>query len=271
MAKNDPFAQLQAVDRWGSRKRRLAQFVLRNGISGLLGKASKAGVGGTVRFIGRQLRYQTCSYMGRRWDRKYGVDTSGQIDLVDISVLGPNKTGGYSSVSTSPSAFAFLSAFFPPNWEHFTFVDVGCGKGRVLMLAALYGFDTIIGIEFAPLLCDVANRNLTNFTGCRPADWSVVNADAATIDLPVDGPLLIYSFNPFNADIWKLFITNLIKAREVGKHPLCLVLSGTLPQAMRAAAAVIQESGRFRRRAHGVTPFFLDAYAPYHFWVFDAI
>lgn len=271
MAKEDLGAQLQAVDRWASRKRRLIEFLQQNGIGGLFAKMREAGLGGTAGFVRRQLRYHVCSSLGTRWDRKYGVDTSGQIDLIDIDVVGPNREGGYASVSTSPSAYAFLSTFFPADWKDFTFVDVGCGKGRVLMLAALQGFDTILGIEFAPLICQTAEQNLVRFSGRRPAKWSVVNADATAVDLPSDAPLLIYSFNPFNAEIWKRFVPVLLKAREASKKPLCLVLSGTMPEALHAAAAVIEGSAGFRKRAHGVTPFFMDAYAPYHYWVFDAI
>lgn len=270
MAKEDPGAQLQAVDRWASRKRRSIEFLQQKGISGLFAKMREAGVGGTVKFVGRQLRYHASSYLGTQWDRKYGVDTSGQIDLIDIEVVGPNRNGGYSSVSTSPSAYAFLSSFFPSDWRRFTFIDVGCGKGRVLMLAASQGFDPIIGIEFAPLICQIAEQNLVRFSGRRPAKWFIINADATTVELPSDAPLLIYSFNPFDAEIWKRFLPVLLKANDANKAPLCLILSGTIPEAVCAAAAVIEGSGRFRERAHGVTPFFMDAYAAYYYWVFDA-
>jgi SAM-dependent methyltransferase len=271
MIKNDPDDQLQVVDRWASRRRRSIEFLQQNGVSGLLAKVREAGIGGTAGFVKRQLRYQACSFLGTRWDRKYNVDTSGQIDLINIDVVGPNKDSGYSSVSTSPNAYAFLSGFFPAEWKRYTFVDVGCGKGRVLMLAALQGFDSIVGIEFAPLICQIAEQNLARFSGRRPAKWSVVNADATTTDLPAGVPLLIYSFNPFKAEIWEKFIPVLVKATEAGRNPMCLVLSGTIPEALRGAAVVIERSRRFRERTHGVTPFFADAYAPYDFWVFDAI
>jgi SAM-dependent methyltransferase len=271
MAKKDPGDQLQAVDRWASRKRRSIEFLHQNGVSGLLAKIREAGVSGTAGFVKRQLRYQACSFLGARWDRKYGVDTSGQIDLIDIDVVGPNRDSGYASVSTSPSAYAFLSAHFPADWKEFTFVDVGCGKGRVLMLAALQGFETIIGIEFAPLICQIAEQNLAGFSARGPCKWSIVNADATAVDLPSDVPLLIYCFNPFKAEIWERFVPVLLKASGAHKKPMCLVVTGTIPEELHAAAAVIESSSRFRKRAHGVTPIFVDAYAPYHYWVFDAI
>jgi len=271
MVKENLSAQLQAVDRWSSRKKRAIEFLQKNGIRGLFAKVREAGIGGSAGFLKRQLRYQVSSFLGMRWDRKYGVDTSGQIDLLDVDVVGQNRDGGHASVATSPKAYALLATFFPANWKERRFVDIGCGKGRVLMLAALQGFETILGIEFAPLICQAAEQNLVQFSGRRPANWSVITADATAVELPSDMPLLIYSFNPFNAEIWKRFVPVLISAHEANKKSLCLVLCGTMPDELRAVAAVIEDSARFRKRAQGVTPFFLDAYAPYHYWIFDAI
>ncbi|CCE09363.1 hypothetical protein BRAS3843_3160051 [Bradyrhizobium sp. STM 3843] len=264
-------AELQAKDRWASRRQRLVEFLREHGLSGLLAKMREVGLRGTIAFIVRQGRYQICSLLGKRWDRKYGVDTSGQIDLDNVDVIGPNKASGYASVSTSPRAFAYLSQFFPANWKDFTFVDIGCGKGRVVMLAAQFGFDRVQGIEFAPLLCRVADQNLVRFSGRRPAEWAIINVDATTVDLPSGNPLLIYCFNPFTVDIWERFIPALVRANELNRRPMRLVISGSLPETIRAAAAVILRSQRFCERAHGVTPFFMDAYAPYTYWIFDSI
>jgi SAM-dependent methyltransferase len=271
MIKSDVSARLQAVDRWASKKRRAIEFLSQNGIGGLVAKVREGGISGTTRFIKRQIRYRACAFLGARWDRKYGVDTSGQIDLIDIEVVGANRDGGLSVVSTSPRAYAFLSALFPADWKEFTFVDVGCGKGRVLLLAALQGFDRIIGIEFAPLVCQIAEQNLARFSGRRPTEWSIVNADATTTHLPSGVPLLIYCFNPFNAEVWNMFVPVLLKARQSTKDPMRLILSGTTPEILCASVAVIEGSACFRERAHGVTPFFVDSYAPYYYWVFDAI
>jgi len=271
MEQNDTTVQLRAIDRWGSRRARAIEFLRKNGLRGLIARVHEAGVVETTKFITRQFRFQLCSFLGTQWDRRYGVDTSGQIDLLNIDVLGSNKDSGFASVSSSPKAFAFLAELFPADWNRFTFVDVGCGKGRVLLLAALHGFKKIVGIEFAPALCQLAKRNLNDFAGPHPLEWSVINADATTVDLPAGVPLLIYCFNPFKVNVWEKFIPIVLKARVSGMQPVCLVISGTVPDELRAVAAVIENTLRFRKRAHGVTPFFSDAYAPYDYWVFDVI
>src|SRR5258708_39926077 len=107
MAKKDQGAQLQAVDRWASRRRRSFQFLRQNGVGGLIAKVREAGIGGTTGFVKRQLPSHVCSFLGAPWDRRFGVDKSGQIDLIDIDVVGANKDGGLSSVSHFSSSYLF--------------------------------------------------------------------------------------------------------------------------------------------------------------------
>lgn len=78
-----------------------------------------------------------------------------------------------------------------------TFVDFGCGKGRVLILAAQFGFEKIIGVELdfeLAMECQInlgkANHRLGN------ADVQIFKQDATTFDLP-SGSLTIFLYNPF--------------------------------------------------------------------------
>jgi predicted RNA methylase len=41
-----------------------------------------------------------------------------------------------------------------------TFVDIGSGKGRALIIAAEYAFKRIIGVEYSPSLATICRRNL---------------------------------------------------------------------------------------------------------------
>lgn len=272
MIKRRAPTEMQLIDRWATRRQRTIAFLREKGLRGLLDKARSAGLGGSVAFVNRQFRYQLCKVLGEWWDRKYNVDTSGQIDLVNLEVVGTNRERGHAVVSTSPRMYRFLAQFFPQNWSDFTFVDVGCGKGRVVLLAMMQGFRRIIGIEFAPLVCEVAEGNVSSFRGWRPplANVSIINADATEVDLPSGVPLLIYCFNPFDAELWKKFVPRLIKTYEINKMPMCVVLSGTVPEVLSLAADRISASEQFRLRAHGVSPSFVDAYLPSYYWVFDA-
>jgi SAM-dependent methyltransferase len=84
--------------------------------------------------------------------------------------------------------------------ERSTFVDVGAGMGRALLLASAYRFKHIVGVEVSPGLSQVARENLAR-TRERPRrcrDIRVVRADARIWRYP-PGDLVIFMYNPFDA------------------------------------------------------------------------
>jgi len=54
-----------------------------------------------------------------------------------------------------------------------TFIDIGCGKGRVLLMAAEHGFRKIIGIDFAADLCLTARGTVELYRRCSNSSSSI--------------------------------------------------------------------------------------------------
>lgn len=73
----------------------------------------------------------------------------------------------------------------------FSFVDLGSGKGRVLLMAAEYPFRRIVGVELLPELHEIARENVV-----RDPRIELVLGDAREFRFP-DGPLVVFLFNPF--------------------------------------------------------------------------
>jgi hypothetical protein len=99
----------------------------------------------------------------RSFDGRHGVDTdpspiSGQrgSDWTEWVIRG----GGYAPVSPQ----YFLSALENVNirYQDFTFIDLGSGKGRALLLASEFPFQEIIGVELGPELHEIAKKNIRN-------------------------------------------------------------------------------------------------------------
>jgi len=67
----------------------------------------------------------------------------------------------------------------------YLFIDIGSGKGKLLLLASQFPFSGIVGIEYAPALHATAVNNIKRFRNKagRP-DIMSVNADAMTWELP---------------------------------------------------------------------------------------
>lgn len=83
------------------------------------------------------------------------------------------------------------------NLSEFTFIDIGSGKGRVLLMASQYPFRRILGIELLPELHRAAKENIGKYKSDSQQCFAIdcVLADAAEFDLPAE-PTVLYLFNP---------------------------------------------------------------------------
>src|SRR5579863_4590016 len=80
----------------------------------------------------------------------------------------------------------------------FTFVDLGSGKGRTLLMASDYPFRRILGVELLPALHQIAEENLKKYSSESQKCFQLESICADAIDFPFPAePTLLYLFNPF--------------------------------------------------------------------------
>jgi SAM-dependent methyltransferase len=129
------------------------------------------------------------------YDLLLGCDTSGMIHW---RRLGPEATD-YQAVD--PDVFRATMAHIAgkpgEDLSRFTFVDLGCGKGRALLLAEECEFKKIVGLDFAKPLVKIASRNAAIVKSQR---ITVIHGDARDFDFP-PGPLVVFLYNPFSERI----------------------------------------------------------------------
>lgn len=88
-------------------------------------------------------------------------------------------------------------------------IDLGCGKGRAMVVAAYYGFTEITGIEFAKELCEEAESNMKKIQTIFPAiGWKVINADVLNYNI-MPGDSVFFLFNPFVEETLDSFLVHL--------------------------------------------------------------
>lgn len=137
----------------------------------------------------------------RRFDWRYGTETVAFVKLLPEALSRPNASKGVGYMPTR--IFPLRKMFAALNLGPDSFlVDYGCGKGRVLLVAAECGFGRSVGIEFMPDLCEEARLNVARYrqkTGSK-ADIQIVQADAAEYDV-LDDQTHSYYFNPFEAGV----------------------------------------------------------------------
>lgn len=101
--------------------------------------------------------------------------------------------------ATEPWLFEQIMQALPADLSSYTFIDLGSGKGRVLLMASDYPFKRITGVEVMAKLCQAAHKNIAGYASngqqCRRIE--VLCMDARDFEFPVD-PLVVYLFNPFS-------------------------------------------------------------------------
>ena len=140
------------------------------------------------------------------FDLKYGTDTAGYLRPEELrgGMTHDAMNNGYSAVA--PSVFREACRLWRETLpssatrvEAYTFVDVGAGKGRALLLAAELPFRKVIGVELNEELARIAQKNVTLWNRvARPrAKIRILRQDAAEFHWPRT-PLLVYLNNPFD-------------------------------------------------------------------------
>lgn len=136
------------------------------------------------------------------FDRHWGTDTSRQIGMNALDFPTDLKKGSFHYQASGAHILDEAIAVAGIDPADYSFIDYGCGKGRVVLLAAAKPFARAIGVEYSALLTAIAQTNSITFTvrgGAKvtPEFWQGNAADY----VPPAGPLFCYLYNSFGAEI----------------------------------------------------------------------
>lgn len=137
------------------------------------------------------------------WDRVFGIETAGS--------------------DCTPTAYRVLFKLFraiaPGPRDRI--VDFGCGKGRVMCLAARYPVEAVMGVELNPAAAAVARTNLEGLRGRKTRQWAVVTGSAADFDCA--GGTVFYFYNPFGGELFASVVDNVRRAAANSKEAVRVV------------------------------------------------
>jgi SAM-dependent methyltransferase len=120
---------------------------------------------------------------------------------VTVEALGLSALHSHRYDATPIRFFRSLLGKLALDYANTTFIDLGCGKGRTLLLASDYPFRAIIGVEISRELCDMAMENVKRYCS-RHRKCSNISVRCQGIDeceYSAHGPsdhVLVYLFNP---------------------------------------------------------------------------
>lgn len=152
------------------------------------------------------------------FDQIHGVDTSGLVPARHLLTGHPNDEHITAYYGIAPSILRSLidrwRETVPPHpISSYTFVDIGAGKGRGVLVASQYRFRKVVGVELNPQLAGIASANGDRWTRAHVSDPSaesiapieIVEQDALDFELPAT-PTLIFFFHPFEAPVLEQFL-----------------------------------------------------------------
>lgn len=154
----------------------------------------------------------------RFFDWQHGVSTCGDANLANLTLVGSNADHGVFYHPAHPKFLRELFNSLKIDFPSYTFVDLGSGKGRALLVASEYPFAEVIGVEFAAELHEIASQNIQNYQSKTQQCKNVksVNLDAAEFEMPLT-PLVLYLFNPFRPAVLIPVLQRL--QRSLDSHP----------------------------------------------------
>jgi SAM-dependent methyltransferase len=144
---------------------------------------------------------------GGGWDLRHpfdlsqGTDTSGFVASDDLPGSLNDSIRNHAYGGSQPSIIRSALVMLPP-LESFTFVDLGCGKGRPLLVASEFPFHDLVGVEISPPLAAVARKNAALLRHRFPArvPIRVEVGDASAFPYPA-GNLVVFLYNPFGEEV----------------------------------------------------------------------
>ncbi len=176
------------------------------------------------------------------YDWEFRVDTTGATVSRRTRLLGLLHSP-YQPIE--PTLFREILSSLEIDFRQFTFLDLGSGKGRALLLAAAYPFRRIIGIELLPELNSVAEENIRKVLGEKRACGEVraVCGDATEFTLPAE-PLVIFLFNPLPEAALKRVIENLqASLRDVPRPAYVIYANPVFEEIVASCSALTQVAG----------------------------
>ena len=182
-------------------------------------------------------------YVARRWDpllalfviyyeivgeRKYNINTIGADELKSLEDKGIDISHATMYMPVNYYVLGHVMKEIVKYPHNKTFLDIGSGKGRPMIVAAEYGFEQITGIDFSKELCKDAEININLYSKKNPAaSFTIINNEAYYYDIPAD-ITTIFLFNPFDEFIMSGVVVNIIKSQR--KNPRTIRVIYVNPQ-----------------------------------------
>jgi SAM-dependent methyltransferase len=191
-----------------------------------------------------------CESTPERRRQRYGdveYDWENRLDTTSATVGWRDRLLGalHSPYQpTEPALFHEMLSSLKINFPEFTFIDLGSGKGRALLMAAEYEFSRILGVELLPDLNRIAEQNLRQFKSEKQKCFNLRTAcgDAREFVFPAE-PTVLYLFNSFLEPGLERVVDNLERSLRADPRIVYVLYHNPLLEHILARSSLLQPVG----------------------------
>ena len=161
------------------------------------------------------------------FDLTRNVRTSGDVSLRSAGIATDELKDSESYQPARPAHIRQALREMPVHdVSHFSYVDLGSGKGRTLFVAAELPFRQITGVEFSRRLHGEACANIRRFRARKRGCGNITSLHANAKDFVFpEGKMVLYLFNPFGFATMQHVLDNLeASLRRYPRHTIILLL-----------------------------------------------
>ena len=193
------------------------------------------GTSRTLRAFVTELGGFLCDSTPEQRRRRYGdveYDWEHHVDTTSATVGWRDRLLGvfHSPYQpTEPALFHEMLADLNIDFANFTFIDVGSGKGRTLLMASDYPFRRIVGVELLPELNRIAKENLGKCKSEKQKCFRVESRceDARDFVFPAE-PTVLYLFNPLSPTGLTQVVANLEQSLQESNRKVLILYHNPL-------------------------------------------
>lgn len=153
------------------------------------------------------------------FDLKYGTKTAGTYSKSRIEESCPDLKGTVVQYQGTSSRL-FYAAMKDLDARVFEgdFVDFGCGRGKVLLMALAYPFKQFHGVELSPELKVQAEGNLVIYCASneKAPSTRIHLGDARFFKIPPSACVFFF-YNPFTWSVFEPVLENIMESKRC--HP----------------------------------------------------
>jgi SAM-dependent methyltransferase len=183
----------------------------------------------------------------RYGDIDYDFDHSVDTTWANISLCTRFREliSGAKYQASDPELFHKILDSVTTSLNGFTFIDLGSGKGRTLLMASDYPFRQVVGVELLRELNEIAHKNIERYHSDQQKCFEIesICADARDFDFP-DKPLVVYLFNPFPDYVLKAVLESLRKSAKMSPRDVYVVYHNLVHEDMFRAQGWLREMHR---------------------------